>query len=199
VSKFRRAPTRGRRVELRELRVSDGPALLDIAARPSTVGRWRLAGHTLAPEMFLEFLWLSASVNMVMVRRHNSRPLGLAQAYELNEYNGTCSVALLVDDTYWGAGWPIEGLVLFVHYLLVGLDMRKLYFHVPTFNLEHFRGVASRWLVEEGVLREARFYQGTYHDVHVLTLWRDNWDEQLSLQVTGNGGWRLGPDISDAR
>ena len=156
MSRFNGAPTQGRRVELRELRVDDAPILLAMVSRSATVGRWRLAGHALAPDAFVDYLWQSANLNMVMCRRDNRAVLGLVQAYGLNLRSRTCSVALLVDEKYWSAGWPIEGLVLFLNYLFAGLRLRKLYFYVPAFNIVHFGSVTERWLVEEGVLRRVR-------------------------------------------
>jgi len=181
------APLLGRRVGLRALLLSDVYAIYKTATAPESVGRWRLAGATPTLEAFTESVWADADINFVLYPRDEpGTALGLVQAYDMSQRNATASVAVLLDPKVWGMGWPLEGLVLFINYLFCGLELRKLYFYTPSFNVPTLAGLIRRWLVEEGRLPEGRYYEGETHAVHIHALYRSGWDSNLALQITGN-------------
>jgi len=69
-----------------------------------------------------------------------------------------------------------DGFVTFVSFLLAQYDFRKLYADVLGPNMRQFAALVERGpFREEGVLRGHEYLDGTYVDLHVLSVFRDAW------------------------
>jgi ribosomal-protein-alanine N-acetyltransferase len=80
-----------------------------------------------------------------------------------------------------GRGWSLEAAGLFVNYLFVNWDFRKLYGESVDFNFRSFKSGRGSLFTEEGVLRQHYFYNGEYWDSHILALHRDEWEQKKRI------------------
>jgi len=179
-------PITGRRVELATLTGDQMPFLHAIASTSGTAAGWPLLGRSVSAGEFSSFLWQMSSLQFSMVRRDNGDPIGLVQGLDDDQRSQTIGVGLIIDPELWRAGWPLEGVVLFLDYLFVGLGYRKAYFTMTTTSLERLGGMLGGILTTECVLRQHVPVGGGFDDLHTLSLQGADWDSDEARQLTGN-------------
>ncbi|HYI60637.1 MAG TPA: hypothetical protein VEW93_02400 [Acidimicrobiales bacterium] len=178
-------PLAGRRVALRPLdrrRLAELHALLG-AGDPRA---WPLRGALPSLDELEEQLWGASRVQYALVARGDDRTVGLVQGLDEDLRSGTVAVGIAVGEELWRAGWPLEGLVLFLNLLIAGHGYRKLTLEVPAHGVDRFVGSSHRWLEDEGHLAAHAVTEHGVEDVAFFSLFARDWDRDLALQVTGN-------------
>ncbi|MCP4307566.1 MAG: GNAT family N-acetyltransferase [bacterium] len=173
-------------MELRPLHDRDIPVIFELVSDDSARSFWPLLGRTWSLGEFRAYLWHATFAPMSIVSLEASEIVGHVQTFDVDPRSKTASVGFFIDSLLWNAGWPIEGLVLYLNYVLDAFGYRKLYFHVPEYHIHLFDGAVGRWLVEEGRMRSHLFADGGYHDQIVLALTADRWETDLVLRATAN-------------
>jgi len=170
-------PTVGRRVALIPVVPAHYPFLYQLQVDPSTNFRWRFRGATPRPDAFESALWEGVLAQFAIVRRNSTELLGLVVAYGADLRNGHVHVGLILAPAYQGLGWPIEAATLFAIYLFTVWPLRKLYADVAGYNYAVFHSGVGRYFREEGRLEQHEFHDGSYWDLHLLALMREDWDK----------------------
>jgi RimJ/RimL family protein N-acetyltransferase len=168
-------PLSGRRVRLRAVVASDYDFLFVLATDPRTAPSWRYRSAPPRPEEFVRDLWHNVLVQYLVEHVDTGERLGLVVAYNANGRDGHCYFSALFRPDM--RVWPLEGLGLFVNYLFTEFDFIKLYAEVIEYNLPAFASAIGRWLTTEGVLRAHERHFGRHWDVHLLTLWRERFEQ----------------------
>ena len=70
----------------------------------------------------------------------------------------------------------MDGVILFIDYVLATWPFRKLYMETPEYNYPQIRSGVGRLLVQEGTLAQHIWLADRYWDLHVLALYRTAWD-----------------------
>jgi hypothetical protein len=141
--------------------------------------RWRHHGAHPEPHSF-EAVTLSCLAAFVVTSRNE--PCGIVTAYDHDHANQHCKVAAA--RLGGGAGLAtIRGTLLLIDYLFHGWPFRKLYFETPEYNLRQFASRDHLPLREEGRLVEHVFLGSRFHDLVILSLYRDDWLEQRSRWI----------------
>jgi RimJ/RimL family protein N-acetyltransferase len=175
----RQPPLTGRRVRLRSIFPSDYDYLYALATSEDMGYRWRFRGMSPSPEAFPQGLWHQVLAQFIIERVENGQRLGLVVAFDANERNGWCHIAMLLDPNVAGTGWVLEAGALFVNYLFTLWNFRKLYAEVLEFNYRSFSsGGGGRFFHEEGRLKDHEFYAGRYWDLLLIALYRDDWEHR---------------------
>ncbi len=167
----------GRRVSLRPPSAPDYEWLYRVATDPETAMRWRFRGLVPSPELFVDSLWRDVEIQHVVCRRESAETVGLAQLMRVNMRDGTAHLSFALDKAYLRAGWPLEGLLLFVNYCFSTLPLRKIYFESLDLVVADFESAVGRFLQEEGRLVRHEFFDGQYYDLRILSLFRETWEE----------------------
>jgi len=173
----RAAPLIGRRVYLRPVYPDDYRYLYSLATSERVGYRWRERGMTPSPEDFARALWDRVLAQFIIVTKSDDRPIGLVICSAANFRNGFAYISLVLDPSVWRSGWPLEGILLFLNYIFMNWNFRKLYLEAPEFTYKDFRSGEGRLFIEEGVLREHEYYDDRYWDMHVLAVPRSLWLE----------------------
>lgn len=85
-----------------------------------------------------------------------------------------------------------ESVYLFLVHAMSTLNLRKVYFEFPEFNLEQFSSAVSRGLLTiEVVLRAHTYHAGDYHDHLVCAIYRENAVAYVQ-RIRGHFDW---PDL----
>ena len=165
----------GRNVALRPIAPSDYEFLRTAELSEDLGPRWRLRGATPSPEVYAQTLWAGVTAQFAVVDRRSPTPLGVVALYNADHKHGTGWFA--VADLSPGAGSTrvVQGAAIFLSYVFSTWNLRKLYVEASSFNLEQFKRVAGRLLVEEGRLHDHFFYAGQFWDLHHLAIYRDTW------------------------
>jgi len=167
---------RGRRFRLLPVRPAHYPALYDLTVEENVAFRWRHRGFVPTFDQFVRSFNASVLIQFVVVPvAEPSQVAGLVVAYNANLVDQVAYLAI-VSAPGIGAG-VLEGMVLFIRYLFWYWPLRKLYFEMPEFNLEQFRGaVRAGLLVEEARLTDCVYLHNRFWDKLILSLTRDTAD-----------------------
>lgn len=177
--------TRGKRVTLRPATPADYDYLAHLSSTPSMTFRWRTRGHTPSPEDFQSMLWSGVLCQFIIERTADGEPMGLITAYNADLRNGTCYLAMIVQDRPGASLGSLDALALFLNYLFVNWNFRKVYAETSELSSWTFAGGAGRYYRVEGTLPEHEYYDGRYWDCYVLAFWRRDWDLLLAQLLPG--------------
>lgn len=184
----RPAPLAGRRVRLRPVGPDDYSYLFGLSLDERISFRWRPRGTTPSYEAFVAGLFQGILAQFV-IEGPNGQRLGLISAYNADLKNGVTYLAIVMDpeapkDSAWAA------FVLFMNYLIVSWDFRKVYAETSALSIGTFAGGSEKYYDIEGVLREHERYGGRLWDGYLLAFWCEQWRihlERLLPLVTGSG------------
>jgi RimJ/RimL family protein N-acetyltransferase len=176
-----RIPLSGRRVRLRPVVASDYDFLFFLAADERTAPHWRYRGLPPRFEEFVHDLWQGVLVQFVVEHVDTNERLGLVVAYQGNLRDGHCHIGVLFRADIRVV--PVEGLLLFVNFLFQEFGFEKLYAHVIEYNLGALGSVLGRWMEREGVLVGHEFHAGQRWDVHILSVWRDRFEQNAGRLI----------------
>jgi RimJ/RimL family protein N-acetyltransferase len=177
----RQAPLVGRRVRLRAVKTEDLDFLYALNTRPELGFRWRHGGEIPSPENFVAELWRGVFVQFVIESQRSEEPVGIVTALNWDGQNRVADVGMALAPEVSGIGWPIEAAVLFVNYLFVNFDLRKLYAISPQFNFVAVERTATKYGTIEGHLHDHHYYNGNHWDVAILSIDRSQWSENRQL------------------
>lgn len=165
----------GKYARLRPLAQNDYGYFYDLSLSAENNARWRYRGTTPSPERFVTDLWTGVQAQFVIETPEPRQRAGLVVAYNADMANGTVYLAALVDNDYHRKVWPMEGILLFVDYLLQNWNFRKVYAETPEFCAAQFASGAGTFFEEEGRLTQHQFFQGKYWDYITYALTRERW------------------------
>jgi hypothetical protein len=74
-------------------------------------------------------------------------------------------------------GWRLESALLLLIYVFTVFPFRKLYAEVSDLNYEQLRSGVGRLFREEACLAAHEYFAGGYHDLHVLSITREGFEE----------------------
>jgi RimJ/RimL family protein N-acetyltransferase len=168
---------RGRRVFLRPIQRADYDYLYQLYVDPESAFRWRLRGATPDPRSFESVLWEQVLVQFLIVKRDDSRPMGLVTCFAADMRSAVANIAIVIQDRYVQQGLGAEALFLFIDYVFGLWNFRKLYAETPAFNFDQFSSAAARYFAVEASLPDRHWFRGRYWDNLILAIERDGWDK----------------------
>jgi RimJ/RimL family protein N-acetyltransferase len=164
---------------LRPVEASDYGPLFRLATHSELQRTWRFRGSTPSPEAFLQSLWESVLAQFVIVRRSNSNVIGLVTVYRADFRIGHAYLALVLHPEVRGRGvWAYESMLLFLNYVFVNWNFRKLYGETGEHSFESFRSGEGIEFHVEGRLSGHEWFAGNYLDVVITAIYRDEWMER---------------------
>lgn len=165
-----------RRLILRPVIPNDYPFLYELSTSPSDFHHWRFRGQQPGFEEFVRLLHAEVCRQYMVVRKTDGQRLGLVVCYQATFRNRYARIALQGARSVQGAGALMEAGRLLVDFLFRCYDFEKLYAECPAFNMVHFRSGLGGLFIEEGCLREHERFFGRSWDLHLLALYRQQWE-----------------------
>lgn len=191
----------GRKVRLRHLEPSDLPPLHRLATDPRVRGSWRTRGDLWSFAQVEHHLAADPHVGLVATAIGEDEPLGLVELHDLDLIDARAQLAVLVHPSAWAAGIGAEAAVLFARFAFGSLPLEKLACTVQASNVRAVDAL-RRVLEHEGTLRRHLNVHGTWIDLELFALWREDLpplEARLGLQrpATGTAGGSLRADIEE--
>ncbi len=172
-------PLSSRNITLRQVTEDDLPFLFRLFVDPCRSHLW-MCGRTVHDERSFHEAWIGWSTGMMgakfLVEAAGLR-IGLVFDYDRTIMDGFTKVTALLDEESVGFGGGVVATGLLVDWLFEHVPLRKVYMEVYGYNRSVVRILRKAGLVEEGALREARFWNGSYWDVHILSVSREGWPD----------------------
>lgn len=97
-------------------------------------------------------------------------PIGYAYSYDFSLRDGRCQVVVCTDFNYRKTGAGGFAAIDLLAFLFRAYPLRKIYATVYDYNKESLASNLSAGFIEEGLLREYRYYDGRYHSLHYLSI-----------------------------
>lgn len=171
-----RRPLVGPRVRLVPLTAQYEGEALALYTSGAHLTRYRLRGATPSPEAFRQALWDRVLAQFVVVG--DGKVLGLVSAFQADLRNRHAHIAVVARaDAPPGVG--MEGTALLIEHLFTEFDLRKVYAEVMVPNGAAFGSGAGRVFVVEGRLTDHEYLDGEYHDMLVMAISRERWEEHV--------------------
>jgi RimJ/RimL family protein N-acetyltransferase len=102
--------------------------------------------------------------------------IGNVNLRDLDRENGSAEMAIVVTDkALQGQGYGTDALNCVVDFGFGELRLERIYLHVFDYNARAIRSYQKAGFQTDAVLRRARFHRGEYHDVHVMSILRGDW------------------------
>jgi len=112
-----------------------------------------------------------------IVKKDTNELIGIAQLNAIDYISGTANWGISIGETsLHGKGHGVEALKLMLDYAFFVLNLRK----VTSYNLINNKATLRfqekvGGAIQEGVLKSHVFFYGEYHDVVILSLFRENY------------------------
>jgi diamine N-acetyltransferase len=105
--------------------------------------------------------------------------IGNCQLFKIDWINASTELGIFIGDkSYWNQGYGSEAVSLLCRHAFETLNLHRVYLHVYEFNRRAIRAYEKCGFVLEGRLRQARYSEGKYHDVLILSILRPEWEQR---------------------
>lgn len=115
----------------------------------------------------------------IVKHRRTNIKIGYVYNYDFSLQHGHCKLVVYIKPEFRKTGMGAFAAVGFVSYLFQTYPLRKLYSTIYEYNYESLKSNRAAGFVEEGVLKEYRYYDGKIHDIHYLSLSRQTYEQKI--------------------
>lgn len=104
------------------------------------------------------------------------RSIGTVFLRGVDKVNGSGVVGIFIGDRrYLGKGYGTDALNALVDFGFGELRLERIELEVFDYNLRAIRSYEKAGFRTDALLRRARFHRGSFHDVHLMSILRDDW------------------------
>jgi RimJ/RimL family protein N-acetyltransferase len=107
----------------------------------------------------------------------------------VDRVNGSGVVGIFLGDRrYLGLGYGTDALNTLVDFGFGELRLERIELEVFDFNARAIKSYVKAGFKTDAILRRARFHRGVHHDVHVMSILREDWlalPRKRSWELTG--------------
>jgi ribosomal-protein-alanine N-acetyltransferase len=176
----------GKRVQLRELRISDAASLLAMLTTPE-VSRFISPPPTTVEgfERFIQWTHRERAAGryicFAVVPHGMDTAVGLFQLRELEPGFSTAEWGFAIGGPYWGTGVFMDGARLTVEFALETVGAHRLEARAAVANGRGNGALAKIGAVREAVLRQSFFRNGEYLDQALWSIVREDWRQAKAV------------------
>jgi RimJ/RimL family protein N-acetyltransferase len=182
-----------RGISLRPVLEDDLPFLFRLVADPTRSYLWRRSTPVHDEASFCQnwSSWTAGIIAAKFVVESTGRPVGLVFDYDRTVEDGWTRATTLLQEENVGRGAGVIATALFMDWLFQTLPFRKVYHEAYGYNETVLRMWRKLGLIEEGVLKGDRYWNGAYWNLHIFALYREVWP-QVRDRVLRVPGTRIG-------
>jgi diamine N-acetyltransferase len=164
---------------LRPVTEADLPFLFRLYTDPSRCHLWMSSRRVYDEREFREVWnsWVSGALGAKFIVENGQRPVGWVYSSDHYLDHGFAKVHAILVEADVGHGVGVAATALLIDYLFKQLPLRKIYFEVFDFNPNVVRIWRKLGLIEEGLLKGDRYWDGAYWDLHIFALYREAWPD----------------------
>jgi RimJ/RimL family protein N-acetyltransferase len=164
-----------RGISLRQVVENDMPVLFRLFADPIRCHLWMRNRRVYDERGFYQAwsAWTSDMIGAKFIVESTGKPIGLAFEYDRALEDGFTKVTVLMEEASAGHGSGVIATALIVAWLFQTLPLRKVYMDVYAYNPAVVRMLRKLGFAEEAVLKQVRFWNDAFWDLHVFSLARE--------------------------
>lgn len=105
-------------------------------------------------------------------------PIGTCQFHNLDWRNRSIEIGILIGEkTFWDQGYGTETMCLLLKHSFEVLNLHRVWLQVFAKNERGIRAYEKAGFKYEGRYRDAHYQHGKYHDVHLMSVLRNEWQK----------------------
>ena len=170
----------GRSVRLRSLRCDDIMILFEWINDPELIRYTNTFRPVSEMEQRVWFQRLSESTDQIVLGIElvkERKLIGTCGLYSIDYPNRKAEVRIKIGaKSNWGQGYGKEAVELLIDFAFADLNLRRLSLKVLSTNDRALRIYENVGFEREGILKEAMYIQGRYHDLITMALLRKDVD-----------------------
>ena len=112
--------------------------------------------------------------------------LGYIYSFEYFSSDMHCKLCLVIKKEYRNTGIGAEAAIRFMDELFRNYPLRKIFSTVFDYNKQSLMNNIQAGFKEEGCFKEYRYYDGEFHDMHILSISRDDFYNKYSFVIRRN-------------
>ncbi len=118
-------------------------------------------------------------VMVIEIRQEQGwKPIGNTSLMDINWIDRVAEVGIFIGEKdEWNKGYGTDVMKLMLRHGFTTLNLNRIYLRVFDFNARGIRAYERAGFVHEGRLRQDIFRKGSYHDVLVMSVLRDEWQD----------------------
>jgi len=128
-----------------------------------------------------EIDWLERAISVsdgerhfAIERRDDRSHIGNASIHDIDWVSRTASFGLFVGEpSAWNRGFGSDAIGTLVRFAFDEMNLRKLRINIFDYNERAKHVLETHGFVQEGRLRQEFYREGTYHDIVILSVFRD--------------------------
>lgn len=141
-------------------------------------------GIELQEEKLREYINSENTIAFTIVDKNSHKAVGQTALFRIDYINRNAVFFLaILDSDYWSLGMGTEATKLVVNYAFDTLNLNRIQLHVYSENKPAIRIYDSTGFRKEGVLRQAMFRSGAYHDFWVMGILKRDWQRIKKKQA----------------
>lgn len=104
--------------------------------------------------------------------------IGSCGVFAINWKNSTCFVGISIGNEWHNKGFGTDAMNTLISFIFNYIHIHKIKLQVFSFNANAIRSYEKCYFSKEGTLRNEIFRFGSFHDVHVFGLLREEWNKR---------------------
>ena len=105
----------------------------------------------------------------------DGKPIGVISLFDIDYISRTAQTGTVIGEKdSWSKGYGTRAKILILRFAFDQLNLRKVYSRVIAFNGRSLRYAEKCGYEREAVLKQDRYRDGEYHDLVILSVWREN-------------------------
>ena len=104
--------------------------------------------------------------------------IGSCGVFSINWKNSTCFVGISIGEKWQNKGFGTDAMNTLISFIFNHIHINKIKLQVFSFNTNAIRSYEKCHFIKEGILRNEIFRFGSFHDVYVFGLLREDWEKQ---------------------
>ena len=127
------------------------------------------------------------SVRCVVTDEHEEKtPLALVTLAAIDWVSGVCELHIMVAPEWQGRGVGTYAVGAMVRHAFLDLGLRRIELSVLADNVRARSLYEKAGFVEEGVKRGARYKNGSYQDIYIMALLKEDWFSDINRDNSAN-------------
>lgn len=115
-----------------------------------------------------------------LIEDDNGKIVGMIYSYKFSPENGHCEVSIYIQTEYQGSGLGAGAGLFFLDYLFRNYSLRRINTEVYAYNKQSLESQMSCGFEMTGRIPEYRYYDGTYHDLFLMSIKREDFYKKCS-------------------
>jgi RimJ/RimL family protein N-acetyltransferase len=134
-----------------------------------------------------EVEWLERAMHASLDERHfaverkeDRTHIGNASIHDIDWISRTASFGLFIGDpSAWNKGFGTDAILTLVRFAFDEMNLQKLRINVFDYNERAKHVLLTHGFVQEGRLRREFYREGSFHDIVILSIFRDGAPEEI--------------------